>query len=78
MSWGYPVAYPMMFGGMPMQFPMGMPMHPMMYGMPLQPTHQPLPLPRKKMLDCYELELDSQIGTRFSSVVYRAIDTRNE
>lgn len=53
MSWGYPM--PMMYGGMmPLMHPM---MHPMMFGMPLQPTQQPLPIPKKKKLDCYEIDL---------------------
>lgn len=77
MSWAYPMPYPMMLGGMMPMPAMQMHMHPMMYGMPLQPTQQPLPVPRKKKLDCYEIDLDRQIGTGFSSVVYPAVDTRN-
>jgi hypothetical protein len=69
-SWAYPTHYAML-GGM-------MPLHPMMYaqfGMPMAPPSPPAP--RLKKLDCYQLDLNQQIGTGFSSVVYKATDTRN-
>lgn len=42
----------------------------------LPPTQPAKPAARLKKLDVYELDLNEQIGTGFSSIVYRAVDTR--
>lgn len=68
----HPGMHPIMFPGM-----MSM-MHPLMQAQLNIPQMIPKAPPRVKKLDCYQLNLDQQLGTGFSSVVYRAIDTRNE
>lgn len=68
-SWGHPGQLPYFPTAMFQQFYPYMP--PQAQFLPPQK-----PLPRLKKLDVYELDLNEQIGTGFSSVVYKAIDTR--
>lgn len=79
MAWPMPMPFGMFPGMHPAMFPpMFGKMHPLMQAQMNIPPHVIPAVPRIKKLDCYQMNLDQQLGTGFSSVVYRAIDTRNE